>query len=295
MGWTLTRDLDSYLTVAGDAVRAQSARNTIVLTVGDALQRRGLEVFGDDPSMFGWWTGADGRVDGALVWTPPRPPVVGVIPAEAVGPLAEVLVEAGARGINAERNVAEAVAEAWRRDHGVKGAVVMEQRLHRLVELISPDPAPPGRPRIATADDRALAMAWMNAFYRDVNLPSGDTAQAVDDLLSYSGLTLWEVDGTPVSMAGAMPLVAGTTRITLVYTPDSMRGRGYAAAVTATVSQAALDADAEEVLLFTDLSNPTSSRVYQRIGYRPVVDWLLIEASPPDRLNQLGTEINPGI
>jgi predicted GNAT family acetyltransferase len=29
----------------------------------------------------------------------------------------------------------------------------------------------------------------------------------------------------------------------------------------------------EEVLLFTDLANPTSNGLYQRIGYRPVSDF----------------------
>jgi predicted GNAT family acetyltransferase len=57
-----------------------------------------------------------------------------------------------------------------------------------------------------------------------------------------------------------------------VYTPSDLRGRGYAGAVTAAVSRAALDAGAGEVLLFTDLANPTSNALYQRIGYVPVSD-----------------------
>jgi hypothetical protein len=38
--------------------------------------------------------------------------------------------------------------------------------------------------------------------------------------------------------------------------------------VTATVSPWALNAGADEVLLYTDLANPVSNSVYQRIGYR---------------------------
>jgi predicted GNAT family acetyltransferase len=47
--------------------------------------------------------------------------------------------------------------------------------------------------------------------------------------------------------------------------------------VTCTVSQAARDAGADQVLLFTDLANPTSNALYQRLGYEPVEDravWL---------------------
>jgi predicted GNAT family acetyltransferase len=61
-----------------------------------------------------------------------------------------------------------------------------------------------------------------------------------------------------------------------VYTPPDQRGRGFGAAVTAAVSQGALEAGAEEVLLFTDLANPTSNRIYQRLGYRAFEDLVVL-------------------
>jgi predicted GNAT family acetyltransferase len=42
--------------------------------------------------------------------------------------------------------------------------------------------------------------------------------------------------------------------------------------VTAAASRWALEAGAERVVLFTDLANPTTNRLYPRIGYRPVHD-----------------------
>jgi predicted GNAT family acetyltransferase len=62
-----------------------------------------------------------------------------------------------------------------------------------------------------------------------------------------------------------------------VYTPPGLRGRGYGGAVTAAVTRAALDAGAEDVVLFTDLANPISNALYQRLGYRPVEDRSLVE------------------
>jgi predicted GNAT family acetyltransferase len=89
---------------------------------------------------------------------------------------------------------------------------------------------------------------------------------------------LWESpDGTPVSMASVTPEVAGQVRVGPVYTPAPLRGHGYAGAATAEVSRAALDAGAKEVLLFTDLANPTSNGLYQRLGYRPVADFAVHE------------------
>ncbi len=77
-------------------------------------------------------------------------------------------------------------------------------------------------------------------------------------------------------MAAMTSVVAGTARLTPVYTLPQQRGRGYGSAVTAAVSQAARDAGAEHVLLFTDLANPTSNSVYQRIGFRPVSDYRIV-------------------
>ncbi|BFO22884.1 hypothetical protein SHKM778_92720 [Streptomyces sp. KM77-8] len=86
--------------------------------------------------------------------------------------------------------------------------------------------------------------------------------------------TLWEtLDGTPVSVAGMNPLIGGQIQVDIVYTPAELRGRGYAAAVAAEVSRAALATGARDVVLFADLSNPTSNALYQRLGYRTLADW----------------------
>ena len=54
-----------------------------------------------------------------------------------------------------------------------------------------------------------------------------------------------------------------------MYTPSEHRRRGYGAAVTAHATQAALDGGAAQVVLYTDLANPTSNAIYQSIGYIP--------------------------
>jgi predicted GNAT family acetyltransferase len=65
-------------------------------------------------------------------------------------------------------------------------------------------------------------------------------------------------------------VVGDMARIAPVYTPPEQRGKGYGGAVTVAMSQAAREAGAREVVLFTDLANPTSNALYQRLGYRPV-------------------------
>ncbi|WP_028813648.1 GNAT family N-acetyltransferase [Streptomyces flavidovirens] len=271
MTWTFTEDLDEYLAVAGAAVAARPVENTLLLTVAETLRRRGDDAYGEGTPRYGWWRGADGRVDGALLWTPPHAVLVGTVPAEAVAPLAQACTELGGPAVSAERETARALASRWRRA-GAEVTTVLEQRLYRLGELTPPDPAPPGRARVAAAADRELLVEWVEAFRREAGHPGPGAGRAVDDRLTYGDLSLWEDDGVPVAMAGVSRPAAGTVRVAPVYTPPRWRRRGYAAAVTAAVSADARGAGAGEVLLFTDLANPTSNGVYQRIGYRPVAD-----------------------
>ena len=78
-------------------------------------------------------------------------------------------------------------------------------------------------------------------------------------------------------MAGRQDLAFGGIRLGPVYTPPGLRGRGYGAAVTAAVSRQALDLGAYEVVLYTDLTNPTSNALYPRLGYRPVEDRAVVQ------------------
>jgi hypothetical protein len=82
---------------------------------------------------------------------------------------------------------------------------------------------------------------------------------------------IWD-DGQAVSMAGFGGRTPNGIRIGPVYTPPELRGRGYASALTAALTQRLLDEGRQFCFLFTDLANPTSNSIYQRIGYRPVSD-----------------------
>ena len=84
-----------------------------------------------------------------------------------------------------------------------------------------------------------------------------------------NGIALWEDGGEPVSLAGFGSPTPNGIRIGPVYTPPQLRGRGYASALTAHVSQAQLDAGRAFCFLYTDLANPTSNKIYVDIGYFP--------------------------
>lgn len=122
-------------------------------------------------------------------------------------------------------------------------------------------------------------MCWYRELAAAIGeVASRDASSWADTRIANRRVRFWEtLDGTPVSMAGVTPVVAGQIRVAPVYTPAHLRGRGYAGAVMVEVSRAALAAGAAEVLLFADLANPTSNGLYQRIGYRPVTDFAVYD------------------
>lgn len=280
MAWTLTDDVTAFLSAAGGFLRSRPAENTLLLTITENLRLRGAERYGDEPPLFGWWTGAGGAVESAMLQTPPFPAVLTRSPDVAAASLAQAW-DAGRPlvGVNAEESTAQAFAEAWcvRAGAGAKVRERERNRLYRLAGLLDPEPMPPGRARTAAEADRELLVCWLTEFTAEVTGPGPDVAALVEDRIGYGGLVLWELDGVPVSVAGLTRTVAGAVRVGPVYTPGALRGRRYAAAVTAAVSRAAVGAGAREVLLFTDLANPTSNALYQRIGYVPVTDRVILD------------------
>ena len=141
--------------------------------------------------------------------------------------------------------------------------------------LLRPDPPPSGTARIAGAADAAVAGSWFSAFSAETGQEDA-AEEIVRDRLDAGQLMLWEVSGEPVSLAGMTDVIAGVARVGPVYTPPGRRGRGYAAGVTAAVSELALARGASSVILFTDLANPTSNSLYRRLGYEPVEDRVVL-------------------
>jgi hypothetical protein len=275
-GWVLSEDVGEFLDATGDFLRAQRVQHTVQLTVSETLRVRGPGMFGAEPPLFGWWS-AGGEVAGAFLECPPYPLLLSAMPHDALAPLAEVLSKRtrGPSGVNASEEAATAFAGLWTGLTGARPEPRWRQRLYRLDALIPLDPPPPGQAVVAGTEHRDLLLEWYAAFGEEIG-ETGDIANSVDDRLDFGGFTLWVVDGLPVAMAGITRQVAGMVRVAPVYTPSEQRRQGFGGAATAAVSQGALDAGAEEVLLFTDLANPTTNRIYQQLGFQPVEDRVVL-------------------
>lgn len=211
-----------------------------------------------------------GEVVAAAVRTPPYNLVLSLVDdACALGALAADVEHDRLPGVIAPVPVGEAFL-ARRRE---PAKVAVAERLFAATEVIAPRPVA-GALRPYADRDRPLALAWLAAFFAEAmpGTPESDAENFLVRRLAEptSHLVLWD-DGEPRSLAGYGSPTPNGMRVGPVYTPPELRGRGYASALTAAVTELVL-AERRFCFLSTDLANPTSNSIYQRIGYRPVID-----------------------
>lgn len=181
-------------------------------------------------------------------------------------------------------------------------------------------PSPSGRLRVATTDDLTMLTDWLRASAIEATQRLPSPSDLAADLISYGGAVFWEVPHKPgllreaahylaishhrdtepvhqpVALATLTRPVAGTVRISTVYTLPERRRSGYAAAVTQAVSRALLE-DAgpdnavpgllgraspggrvREVVIITDKSRPR--RWGGRFGYELVSERAVLRFGP---------------
>lgn len=280
---TIHDTIDGFLAIAGAELARDEVTNGLMLGVTLRLQQ--------DPSRseqqpFLATVQQGGACVAAGIVTPPFGLVVYAVeadPAPALHLLAQALV-AGQWPLPTVNGVASrslAFAEQWRILTG--GAVDLHMAM-RVFELRSVIPPPPvsGRLRPATLADADLVFDWYCAFHTEAtpNEPAPQRRHTERSLAEHS-IYLWEDGGQPVSLAAKGRRTPHGCSVGPVYTPPARRGRGYASACVAALSQQILDEGKTFCTLFTDLANPTSNHIYQEIGYRPVCDFAVYALRAP--------------
>ena len=213
------------------------------------------------------------------VQTPPQNIIISAgenFPEEAIPAVCGFLGDAGISlpGVIGPVRMAEKFAACWSGENGMKYSPGMRLRGHRL-DKVAPVKFPEGMFRLAGEMDAARIGQWLFDF----------TCEATTDEITYEEAMgtaayqihggksfVWEVNGTPVSLAVASRSTRNGACVSAVYTPRALRGKGYATACVAKLSVHLLTAGNKFCVLFTDLANPVSNHIYYKIGYRPAED-----------------------
>jgi predicted GNAT family acetyltransferase len=267
-------EAQAFLDAAAPLLLADEPRNNLILGITSTLL--------EDPDRFGekcFWVVTDSAGE-PLAAAMRTPPYNLLLAGGRTGPAFSELVagiDGDLPGVVGARPEVDDFVRLWTRSRAIEPRVLRNQGIYALERVQSVPPAR-GRSRSAARDDLPLLVEWAVAFGEEV-LEEDDPGrtearEGVEHRLASAngGIDLWEDDGQVVSMSGWGGPTPNGIRIGPVYTPPELRGRGYATALVAEQSQALLDAGRRFCFLYTDLANPTSNAIYERIGYVKIAE-----------------------
>lgn len=268
----------AFLELALPLLERDEARNQLALGIAG-----GLTEHPDAYDVVRYWVGveADRPVSAALRTEPHNLVLADPEPEADLGSLLTAVTEddPGVPGIVGNQPfvepAAERIAAATRRlpEQAVSMGVF-------ALEHVLDVPRAPGGPAVATPTDRDLLRRWLTEFANE-SLPDppgfiDGLERTLDTRFSgdRAGIWLWNLHGEPVSLSAYSGPMPTGIRIGPVYTPPEHRRRGYATSLVTDQSRWLLEQGYRRCFLYTDLSNPTSNRIYELIGYRRVAESL---------------------
>ena len=176
-------------------------------------------------------------------------------------------------GVIGLKSEATTFARAWHFLTKQNYELAFAMMIHQLETVESVKKAS-GSFRLAEESDRTILTNWIEAFEREAlgdSEPKSDPQVWFEKNREKNSLYVWQDKGL-VSMAAFGSATPNGVKVNAVYTPPEQRGKGYASSCVAALSQHLLDIDYKYCFLFTDLANPTSNHIYQKIGYQPVYE-----------------------
>ncbi|MGZ5306068.1 MAG: GNAT family N-acetyltransferase [Actinomycetota bacterium] len=270
-------DVQTFLAEAGTFLAEREAEHNLLFGICSQLVRDPMP-FGEGPAYLAI-SEDDGRIVGAAIRTPPHNLVLSETDdLAAIEPLVRDVRDAvdTLPGVLGPGKAASAFVRAWGAREGGGATLTMANRIYRASRATAPSGVA-GAMRPYRDDDHDLTIRWFDAFAREA-LPEealSDPTEAqlrrrLDD--PEGGLRIWEDEARPASLAGFGSRTPNGIRVGPVYTPPDLRGNGYASALVGQMTAALLAGGHRYCFLFTDLANPTSNGIYQRIGYEAVTD-----------------------
>jgi len=196
----------------------------------------------------------------------------------AVDALADDVRSLDLNGVLGPVAATERFVQLWEASAGVSARIAVAERIYEATGAFPPDGVP-GHFRPYADRDHDLVAEWLDAFTAEAlaEMPPGREESGAEFIARRAadptgGLVLWEDDGQALSLAGFGSPTPHGLRVGPVYTPPELRGHGYASALVGELTARLLASGRRYCFLYTDLSNPTSNSIYQRVGYRPVSD-----------------------
>lgn len=268
-----THDPGEYLNRVGDFLRRLPVEHSVLL--GTAAKR--VQRAEPNETDLWLWVEADNEVVAAAQHTPPHGAYLSTGPEEAMRLLAQMLWEERPRlpSVGGLRPAPEDFATEWANLGGPPAMLASGEGIYVASRVHAPA-AVLGALRPAEASDADLLRAWAEQLVAEALL-TAPGEDLIGPRIADGQIFVWEVDGQAVAMAAVTAAQGDVSRVHLVYTPPQNRRRGFASACVAAMTSGELANPGRLSMLYTDLANPTSNKIYQEVGYRRVGDTVQLQ------------------
>jgi hypothetical protein len=268
---TLCPSVEEFHRTAGAWLAQKEAQNNLILGVLSNLLSKPV---GQRQEHHFWTVEEEGTLVGAAFWTPPYKLTLSEMDKPSLIALADSLKVAHPQvpGVQGPKDPAKHFSHFWNLKTGRPSLLETSMRIYQL-DQVEGVPANPGLMRLAAVEDTDKLVEWTEGLNRDAELNDPmDPRKIVEGYIREQRLFLW-TDGEDRAMAGYGRSTPNSLSVNMVYTPPAFRRQGYATSLVAELSRKILSMGKKHCFLFTDLLNPTSNNIYQKIGYQPMHDW----------------------
>ncbi|MHA1987817.1 MAG: GNAT family N-acetyltransferase [Promethearchaeota archaeon] len=181
-------------------------------------------------------------------------------------------------GVLSFKEAADKFSKLWCDKKSFESKLLRRERIYKLVE-VSEETLGENHFSVATKPNQSTVLKWASKMMTEAlaevteeELARNRTNFKFEFEQDASSIYLLFANNKPVSMARKAGKTPHGNAVNLVYTPPRLRRKGYATDCVAKLSKLLLEEGNEYCFLFTDLNNLTSNSIYQKIGYRPIID-----------------------
>jgi len=271
---------DEFYENAKEFLKIKEAQNCLVIGITDSVRKDKNKYSSEEPIFL--ILKEESSIVGCALMTPPYHLLITELTDRACENLSEYLIKNDITipGVLGPKESAHKLANLYADKKKLKAKLKFEERVFQINKVIHPKESQ-GVLKFPQMDKLELLVEWGEEFCREAQLPEQSLKRMRRNMVTRieeGGISILEVDGKAVSMAGYAGKTPSGIRLGLVYTPHEFRNHGYASELTAKLSQHLLDHGNDFCFLLTDLSNPTSNSIYKKIGYEEVCDLDMVES-----------------
>lgn len=257
--------IEEFRKIASDFLYQNEAQYNLMVGLMESEQEKFLFTIHQDQKLIG-----------CALQTPPYNLVVTKDLSEAaLEALSETVKKYGLvlPGVVGPSEFSEAFARIWSGVNHCQYKLAMDQKIYKLTKVIQPQQIK-GIIRLPTDDEYSTLLQYFTDFVFEA-IPEEErhperTKSNFDRRIAGKNILILEVEGEIVSFVSSARPTKNGQCIAPVYTPKKFRGNGYASTLVAAMSQNILDAGKSFSCLYTDMSNPTSNSIYQKVGYQEI-------------------------